>query len=243
MPRSHDEDPTKTEILNILDSMGKRTMFRYLRDHKLLEKFTEQLPGKNFEDASEPMVRKTLIRTWDDYSPKKLEALRDWRASSVESGLGIRMALYASDLHKEGHTPAAIEVLKMATQVDSTVSLDKVKSTAGNIKTGDTLFGINGTVGFGKQGAAGQVTNVSRVDDTIHIAVHCAQVGQSYTVTASPADKVTLLKTKRPRFSRALKMGAIAKLLAVESRTKDIALQARVSRVRLLLEQDLENES
>jgi len=69
---------TKAEILKLIESWGRRAIWRYLRDHDLLDAFIAQLPLKDYDTTDEDRLQKALIDIWDDYSPEKLEEVRTW---------------------------------------------------------------------------------------------------------------------------------------------------------------------
>jgi len=234
-PDAHEAD-TQRAIMDLLSAWGKRTTYRYLRDHGLLEAFTENLPLGSYEESDEVTITAILQDSWDDFSADKLKAMRDWQMRSASGALGIRIAAYAAHLGSLGFQDEANEVLRISETVDSAQRVDTRVIEAAQLEVGDVVQKLGSAVGFGPHQMPGRVTEVRMTDNMVTASVHVPQVDETFCVEVAAATDVTVMHVVRPHYARSLRTSALAKLQATEAALEaNPELQSRVARLRHML--------
>lgn len=236
---------TQQQIRRVIASWGKRTCYRYLRDHGMLEAFTECLPLQDYEATDEDTIVNTLQAGWDDFSPAMLAEMENWQIRSSEAALTPRLATYAARLYQSGYLDEAREVLRMAETIDSSGSAVIDRLAARNLTTDHIVHAVGDERGFGPEHLAGRVESVEEYPDgTISVAVVVPQRDEHYQFDV-PGDRIIQAsRLVKPQYSRALRIAALRKLIEAEATLEgNEAAQSQVARVRYLLAESLKEES
>jgi hypothetical protein len=103
-------DPYRQKIIDLLNCMGRKALFRYCRDFGLYETVRDLLPGKLWDrdHADEDVLRKHMLSVWDDFSDNKYKEMMDWMKGTP---LKMQMLGYASFLNQQSELPLAKAVL------------------------------------------------------------------------------------------------------------------------------------
>lgn len=248
-PDAHESD-AKQAIMDLVSSWGKRATYRYLRDHGLLEAFTEALPLGSYEETDEVTITDILKASWDDFSTEKLEELREWHQTAAEGALGIRVAAYAAHLHGLGFTTEAAAVLRISSTVDAAQKVDTCVIEAAQLEVGDIVQKLGSAqnplgyhVGFGAHQLPGRITEVQMNDGVVTAKVYLPQTDDVATFSATADTAVTVLHVVRPHYARSLQTSALAKLQATEAALdSNPELQSRVARLRHMLETRIQED-
>lgn len=234
-PEVHEQD-AKQAIMDLLSSWGKLATYRYLRDHGLLESFTENLPIGSYSATDEASITDILKASWDDFSDEKLQEMRTWHRQAAEGALGIRVAAYAAHLHGLGFKEEAQHVLRISGTVDSVQRVNTSVVEAAQLEVGDIVQKCGDTVGFGAHQLSGRITDVKLSNGVVTANVHVPQMDDTFSFEVPAGADVTVMHVVRPHYARSLRTSALTKLQATEDALDtNPELQSRVARLRHML--------
>lgn len=230
---------TEVKIRRILEAWGPRTTYRYLRDHGQLEAFCECLPFPNYTDNEPDVILATFQGSWDDFTDEALQKLETWQLASSEAALVPKIAKYADELIRSGHKQEAQQVLRVARTLTDRERLEHRYIRAEALNLDCLVRRVGPVVGFGADHLPGRVTaittstNMSSKKTTVKISVYVSQRDESYTVDCEPGTLVEASVLVRPSYAVGLRLGALDRLLKIESMLEGSPeLQSRAARIR-----------
>jgi hypothetical protein len=236
----HEEQNARKQVLELLSSWGKNTIFRYLRDHHLLESFVEVLPLKNYEDTDEFAIQKALIGVWDDFSFEKLQEMKAWQRSNFDASVGRKAIAFALDLDRRGQHEACLEVLRIAADLDRVESMQTTSKKVRDLAYEDIIVATSAGVGFGEQKLFGTVEDTTVADGGQYIVRVATANGEKYSSILDADEVVTVRVMVKNRMARSLKTQCLDRLVRAQLLSTGSA-QARLGRLRYALEQEIED--
>lgn len=234
-------ESVKSQILDLLSSWGKNTIFRFLRDHHLLEAFIAKLPLQNFEDSGEFVLQKNLIGMWDDFTLDKLNAIKTWQRSNFDASLGKKVIAFALDLDRRGAHKESLAALRIASDLDRMESMETIEKDVAALEPSDVVVATEAGVGFGSDRASGVVTKVTMLADASRLIAVTAG-DNSFSFTAALGEKVIVQHMVKNRVARSLKAQALDRLIRAQV-LAPASVQPRLARLRYTLQQEIEDMS
>lgn len=235
----HEQQNVKKQVLELLSSWGKNTVFRYLRDHHQLESFIERLPLRNYEESDGFVIQKTLLSLWDNFTVEGLAAMKAWQRANFDASLGKKVYALALDFERRGMHEACLEVLRIGSSIDRVESSSTVQKKVCDLNVDDVVIATAAGVGFGSRNLPGTVTDkTASVEGTYAVRVETSD-GETYRTTYDGGEAVTVQSMVKNRLARSLKTQALDKLLRAQL-LADTSLQPRIARLRYALEQEIE---